>query len=601
MPDALASSATLPSDHANRHAWALEKYGHLLAKALRKDTSADAREVEKLPEEQIPAQVVSLILEKADPTRNKGMTAWLVRQYGQGHLRLEDLGTANETLTMFRRYASRLGPGQRDLGQYQNLAAVWEAVIGFANDEEQRLSSKAQKALDRDKAYAESRILRQDLDGFTVAVPLTEFAAKWWGKGTRWCTAAEKSNRFSQYHKEAPLIVVVVPKLKENGKFQLWITEDGAQFMDAADEWVSNQLLVTHWLYFAHVLILALRQSGLALEHVPEKLRTDEICSIAVAQNGLALEFVPWDQRTEDMCRIAVAQNGGALEHVPYKLRTEEICRISAARNGEALRYVPEDLLTSDLCKIAITQNGYALWAVPWYLRTEDLCKTAVAQDGSALEYVSWDLRTEDMCRIAVAQNGGAWQHVPQKLRTNEMCRIAVTQNGLALKFVPDALRTHEIYRIAVAQDGGALQYVPDDLRTNEMCSIAVAQDGLALKYVPDKLRTEEICRISVARNAGALRYVPEDLLTLDLCKIAVTQNGYALWVVPEKLRTEELCRTAVVQDGRALRYVPAALQSAVQEFVKLPQPTWDLAILDQWAEAMTPNLVLPLVRIRHA
>jgi len=278
---------------ANRHAWALRDSGDLLAAALRKDTSAEAREVEKLTEEKIPAQVVRLILEKADPTRNKGMTAWLVRQYGQGHLRLEDLGTANETLTMFRRYASRLGPGQRDLGQYQNLAAVWEAVIGFANDEEQRLSSKAQKALDRDKAYAESRILRQDLDGFTVAVPLTEFAAKWWGKGTRWCTAAEKSNRFSQYHKEAPLIVVVVPKLKENGKFQLWITEDGAQFMDAADKPISAILITQHFLRFETVVSFLLRQHGLALEHLPKNLCTAELCRIAVAQNGEALRYVP--------------------------------------------------------------------------------------------------------------------------------------------------------------------------------------------------------------------------------------------------------------------------------------------------------------------
>ena len=61
-----------------------------------------------------------------------GMTAWLVGQYAQGKLRLEDLGTANETLMMFRRYAPRLEIRQRDLGRYQNLAAVWDAVIGFA-------------------------------------------------------------------------------------------------------------------------------------------------------------------------------------------------------------------------------------------------------------------------------------------------------------------------------------------------------------------------------------------------------------------------------------------------------------------------------------
>jgi hypothetical protein len=115
MPDALASSATLPSAHANRHAWALEKYGHLLAESLRKDTSADAREVEKLPEEQIPEHVARIILERADPTLAKTMTGWLVKQYAQKALRLEDLGTAYETMDMFHRYARKLPVDKRDL------------------------------------------------------------------------------------------------------------------------------------------------------------------------------------------------------------------------------------------------------------------------------------------------------------------------------------------------------------------------------------------------------------------------------------------------------------------------------------------------------
>ena len=51
MPDTLTASPNISSSHANRHAWALKKYRHLLAEALRQDTSAEAREVEKLPKE----------------------------------------------------------------------------------------------------------------------------------------------------------------------------------------------------------------------------------------------------------------------------------------------------------------------------------------------------------------------------------------------------------------------------------------------------------------------------------------------------------------------------------------------------------------------
>jgi Domain of unknown function (DUF4116) len=560
MPNDPPPSPKPTAAHKKRLSWALEKHGHLLAEALCKDTSAEARAVEKLHESQIPGRIVTLILEKADPSKNKGMTAWLVGQYAQGNLRLEDLGTANETLTMFRRYAPKLEPEKRDLGQYPNLAAVWEAVIAFANAEEQHISGRAQKALDRDKAYAESRILRQDPDGFTVAVPLTEFAAKWWGKGTRWCTAAEKDNQFWQYHKIAPLFIVVIPELKEKGKFQLWATEgdvpfiDAAdvQFMDAADQRPPEDLVEAYWPRFEPIFSFAWRKNGRALTCVPKALRTAEMCRIAVAQNGVALEYVPEHLRTDEFCRFAVAQSGWALNHVPEVLRTDGMCRI------------------------AVTQGGYVLCHVPK------------------------DLRTDEMCRIAVARHGEALLYVPEKLRTYEICRIAVAKTGGALQYAPEDLRTEEICKIAVSQNGWALQYVPWDLRTVEMCKIAVAQKGQALYHVPKELRTVEMCKIAVAQNGQALEDMPEDLRTEELCRIAVAKDGWALAWVPEDLRTEELCRIAVEQDEQALLWVPGPLRDRISALIPPPVPAWDISLLDELINVLDATSVPPILETPH-
>jgi exosome complex RNA-binding protein Rrp4 len=561
MAEQQGASVERTAPQPGRHAWALEKHGHLLAEALRKDNSTDARAVEKLPESQIPAHIVSLILEKADPTKNKGMTAWLVGQYAQGKLRLEDLGTANETLTMFRRYAQRLEKSERDLGKYQSLASVWNAVIGFAKAEEQQISGKAQKALERDKAYAESRILRQDPDGYTVAVPLTEFAAKWWGRGTRWCTSAEKDNQFWQYNKIAPLFIFVIPELKEKGKFQLWATEgdvpfiDAAdvQFMDAADQSPPEDLVAKYWPRFEPIISFAWRYNGLALTCVPEVFRTEEMCQIAVAQNGKALQYVPEHLRTDEFCRFAVAQSGWALNHVPEVLRTDGMCRI------------------------AVTQDGYVLCHVPK------------------------DLRTDEMCRIAVAQTGHALTYVPEKLRTDEICRIAVTKTGGALQYAPEDLRTEEICKIAVSQNGWALRDVPWDLRTVEMCKIAVAQNGQALYHVPKELRTVEMCKIAVAQNGQALEDMPEDLRTEQLCRIAVAKDGWALAWVPEDLRTEELCRIAVEQDGQALLWVPGPLRDRISALIPPPVPSWDISLLDELVNLLDATSSPVPLGLRHA
>ena len=254
MSEAVSFSLKLPTAHSKRLSWALNAYGHFLSSAVVNDTSPEAREVEKLSGAQIPEHVARMILERADPTAAKTMTGWLVKQYAQGALRLEDLGTAYETMDMFHRYARKLPADTRDLGRHGSLADVWEVVSPIAEAEMEKLSGKAQKALDRDKAYTESRILRQDPDGFTVAVPLTEFAAKWWGRGTRWCTSATEGNQFWSYHKHAPLFVVVIPQRQLKGKFQLWANRNEVQFMRASDQEVSHLEIRKNWKYFRQAL-----------------------------------------------------------------------------------------------------------------------------------------------------------------------------------------------------------------------------------------------------------------------------------------------------------------------------------------------------------
>jgi len=52
----------------------------------------------------------------------------------------------------------------------------------------------------------------------------------------------------------------------------------------------------------------AIKQHGILLEYVPDKIKTPELCIEAVKQNGLALEFVPEKLRTEKLCIEAINQ-----------------------------------------------------------------------------------------------------------------------------------------------------------------------------------------------------------------------------------------------------------------------------------------------------
>jgi hypothetical protein len=618
---------SLPVAHAKRLTWALKESGHLLVEALRKDTSRAAREVEKFPEDQIPARLVSLVLRKADPTLNKGMTAWLVKQYARGALRLEDLGTANETLMMFQRYAPRLGADQRDLGRYPHLAAVWEAVIGFANDEEQHLSGKAQKALDRDKAYAESRILQQNADGFTIAVPLTEFAAKWWGKGTRWCTAAEKDNQFHWYHAVAPLLVILVPGVKRIEKFQLWCPEEGEpQFMDASDQPVSPSTFETHWRFFEPVFLAAIRMYPMIFQSIPNKLWntslcmtainrsgekmaqstfeeycervsdilesfpstffTDAICKSAISHDAWALRALPEFLRTPELYEMAVRKRGNVIQAIPCRNLTSGLCSLAVEQNGWFLKYVPTSKRSSKICAIAVKQSGLALMEVPEHLRTKIICDAAVKECGVALAYVPDSLKTRDLCEIAVRGDGLALSSVPAEFVTPEMCRLAVSQNGEALRYVPEELRRDELYhfeicRIAVAQNGAALDWVPDRSKTKELCGIAVAQNGYALKFTPERFKTEELCEIAVKGDYAALWFVPERLLTPRLFALSLEADSSSiesqLRSIQSARRTKEICELAVRHDGLMLEAVPKSKMTLRLCKLAVEQSGWAL------------------------
>ena len=173
--------------------------------------------------------VIFATYREADPTPTGACLQWLIRQAIAGDMPAEDLPQARETLEAFLAYKRRLPAEQRDLGRHKHLGSVWKAVEPFVQ-ENAPVSGKDEDRRERDAVRAESTIVLEQ-DGWIVAIPRTERAAKWWGRGTRWCTAADDSNMFDHYAGDGPLVVFVHP---DGAKFQ-WHGPSN-QFMDAADE-----------------------------------------------------------------------------------------------------------------------------------------------------------------------------------------------------------------------------------------------------------------------------------------------------------------------------------------------------------------------------
>jgi hypothetical protein len=172
-------------------------------------------------------------IEGADPTTNKQYTQWLTNRYTKENVKLEDLTSlvADNLYIYWKLITATALPLQlRDinkltLGQLRAVVTNPEYVDKLFN-----LLQVADKAIDKGQS-------REILNNAAVRIIVPEdiTASKYYGQGTQWCTAARNGNRFEQYNKDGPLIILLpkVPKY-EGEKYQLHF--ESGSCMDEQDE-----------------------------------------------------------------------------------------------------------------------------------------------------------------------------------------------------------------------------------------------------------------------------------------------------------------------------------------------------------------------------
>ena len=406
----------------------------------------------------------------ADITKGK-YARFLIEAFINDKFLEEDLigeldSTVGQAISLFDKHKVKLPIGMRSVyalnpgtgeALYQSPGDLWNNVKQFQGE----LSGKELKREEQDKVYRETDFIFKDEEtGFQIISPLTEESAKWWGKGTRWCTSAEKNNRFWNYAKHAPLLILLMP---DGNKLQLWKNDNNIQFMDDADNTVSKDYIKEHW-SILEPICLWLND----LQFIPEELRTPELCKLAVQQNGDSLFYISKKHRTKELCELAVKQNGKSLIDVPLKYRTKELCELAVKKNGNALSEVPN-----------------TFWKK---YRDYTMCLEAVKNNGWALQYVPDKCIDYNLCLEAVKQNGESIKHVPEENINYSLCFNAVKNNGLAIYYVPDELKTEELCKLAVKQNEKSFHYIPLELRTKELCELTIQQYEEALQHIEDEI-----------------------------------------------------------------------------------------------------------------
>lgn len=189
-----------------------------------KITAAYNNDVGQKPPLDTPLAIVQYVSQNTDPKAIQKLMAW----YVAGQFKLEDVHRIKNDLTLFNRVKQQLAV--KDLNQYKTLVDLYNALAPFEN---QDVKTKGEQEREIKQSGAKTIINSPD---FKVIEILNKEAACYYGKGTKWCTAADENNMFDHYHKQGSIYIITMPKI--NRKWQLHY--ESGQYMDEQDNQIGS-------------------------------------------------------------------------------------------------------------------------------------------------------------------------------------------------------------------------------------------------------------------------------------------------------------------------------------------------------------------------
>ena len=201
-----------------------QNYRQTLLATAKKDKTLPKGEGDKMPTDEELLEYILSQFEDIDPTPHKQYVQWLTKVYTSGNTKFEDMFKAKDYLIKFDKLKNRnVLPANnlRDINTYKDLTSLYYTLKTFS-DVEEKIVNKGNS----EEHYNDAQI--------RVIIPLDEDAAKYYGQGTQWCTAARNNNMFERYNKAGKLYIILPKQPAHIGeKYQFSFAEH--QYMDETD------------------------------------------------------------------------------------------------------------------------------------------------------------------------------------------------------------------------------------------------------------------------------------------------------------------------------------------------------------------------------
>ena len=509
----------------------------------------------------------------ADITKGK-YARFLIEAFLNDKFLEEDLvggldSTVGQAISLFDKHKSKLPENMRSVyafnqetgkALYQSPGDLWNSVKQYQGE----LSGKELKKEEQEKIYRETEFVYKDeKTGFQIISPLTEESAKWWGKGTRWCTSAEKNNRFERYTKQAPLFILLMPD--NHNKLQLWKNNNDTQFMDKSDNNVDLNYIEQNWDILEPICLwlndlkfipkskqvyedcLTIIKNGTAInisKYIHDKLISKEMCELAIQSDPMNIKFIPKEYITKKLCQMAIEKDSKTINFIPNEMVDSHLFYIAAKTHGNILLYTPEKFRTKEFCLFALKNNNL-FYNIPKKYITYELCKLAVSNNPKSFPEIPDEYKTKELCKIAVKKNGTSLGYISEKLKTYELCKIAVQSNQNAIEYIPRHFFSEELFKIAISKYPSSLKLMPMNYFDYNTCeyknlhSLIVTflkEKKISLSNIFSTHINEEIVLLAI-KNKDSLLYVPEQYKTKEICDLAIKNDIQNIQFIPKEYR----------------------------------------------------------------
>lgn len=154
--------------------------------------------------------------EVGHPQKKGKYVQWLLNAYNKEIITSESLNECTFLLDVFNRYRSLLA--EKDIMRYDTLQKLRDVLEPYLDDPYADVHETS-KAVRIRKIKEGAEKVYED-EEWAVFVPHTWEASRYYGKGTRWCTAYDSSDSFfNQYNNKGPLYININRQTKKKWQF----------------------------------------------------------------------------------------------------------------------------------------------------------------------------------------------------------------------------------------------------------------------------------------------------------------------------------------------------------------------------------------------